>query len=649
MRPLLRSIAVRLMSSYLVIIVIISALFSYVGIRVIGDRIMGEAQRRVAESLSAGREIYGDELRAVQQSVRVTGERFFLRGALIAAPPRQLASMLGEVMRRERLDFLAVADARGRVLWRPSHPGATGDDLSSDPLVGAALGRGQPVAATAVLPEAALRRECPLLVDSARTAVVATSHARPRSDTVATAGLVLGAAAPVEDSAGRVVGVVYGGVLLNRRYDLVDRVKRVVFEDAQYRGRPLGAASLFLQDVRVATNVPLREGTRAIGTLVDADVYDQVVGRGRRWVSPTFVMDDPYLAAYEPIRDVTGRVVGMLGVGTLEEPYLDLRRSTTILFLGITLGGAALTIGLSYVMSQRLSRPVRQLVAASRRLAHGELDTKVAVPAVTEFAELAESYNAMAAALRSRDEKLHDFARRKIMESERLALIGQLAADVAHELNNPLQGIVTYSHLLRERGAASDAAKGWVEKIVLQADRSTKIIRGLLDFSRPRTPHKRPTKVNALLEECIALVENQAQFQNIEVVKQFAGDLPEVVIDPSLMQQVFLNLIINAAEAMKGGGRLALTTCHDPIAHMVEVGFVDTGHGIRPEDVDRVFEPFFTTKEVGHGTGLGLAISFGIVKEHHGAISVESEPGRGTAFTVSLPVNGAGEGRDRAA
>ncbi len=139
-------------------------------------------------------------------------------------------------------------------------------------------------------------------------------------------------------------------------------------------------------------------------------------------------------------------------------------------------------------------------------------------------------------------------------------------------------------------------------------------------------------------------MENQALFQNIEVVKQFGSDVPDVVIDPALMQQVFMNLIINAAEAMKGGGRLALTTCHDPIARMVEVGFVDTGHGIRPEDVDRVFEPFFTTKEVGHGTGLGLAISFGIVKEHRGAISVESEPGKGTAFTVSLPVNGTGEG-----
>jgi two-component system NtrC family sensor kinase len=387
-----------------------------------------------------------------------------------------------------------------------------------------------------------------------------------------------------------------------------------------------------------------KDGTRAVGTRAAADVYDQVVRLGRRWVGRAFVVDDWYIAAYEPIRNIAGGIVGMLYVGTLEAPYLEMKWSSTLLFLGITLSGAVLTVGFSYVMSQRLSDPLRQLVAASRRLAHGELDTKVAVPAVAEFAELADGFNAMAAALRKRDEKLQEFARKKIMESERLALIGQLAADVAHELNNPLQGIVTYSHLLRERGAANEAAEGWVEKIIIQADRSTKIIRGLLDFARPRTPNKRPTKVNVLLEECIALVENQALFHNIEVVKQFGADVPDVVIDPSLMQQVFLNLIINAAEAMDDGGRLALTTCHDPIARTVEVGFVDTGHGIRPDDVDRVFEPFFTTKAVGHGTGLGLAISFGIVKEHHGAISVESEIGKGTAFTVSLPVDGDGEG-----
>ena len=474
----------------------------------------------------------------------------------------------------------------------------------------------------------------------------ATPRSGERGDTVETAGMMLAAAAPIEDDAGALIGVVYGGVLINRRFDLVDRIRHVLFQDAVYRGKPIGTATVFLDDVRIATNVRNADGTRAVGTRAAADVYHQVVREGRAWVGRAFVVNDWYIAAYEPIRSSGGDVIGMLYVGTLEAPYLDLKRHSTLVFQAITLAGAVLTVGLSYVISRRFSLPLRQLAAASRRLAHGDLDATVATPAVDEFAELAGSFNAMAAALRARDEKLREFTRRKIMESERLAVIGQLAADVAHELNNPLQGIVTYSHLLRERGGPGNGANAWVEKIVTQADRCTTIIRGLLDFARPRAPNKRPAHVNGLLEECVSLVENQAHFHNIEVVKGLGADIPEVVIDPSQIQQVFINLIINAAEAMDGGGRLLLTTRYDPAEQLVEVDFADTGHGISRENLGRIFDPFFTTKAVLHGTGLGLAISYGIVKEHGGTITVESEEGRGTMFTIRLPVHGDAEERE---
>ena len=642
---MLRSIALRLMSSFLVIIVIISAVFSYVGIRFVRDRVVAEAQRRVAESMNAAREIYSEDLRSVQQVVRLTAEGVFLRQALRSGRPDRVAALLADVRRREQLDVLAITDAQGMVVVRPGEPGRVGDGRGDDPLVRAVLQQRQSVAGTQIVSATGLRRESPALEERARIRLVETPRARARTDTEETAGMMLAAAAPIRDDAGTLIGVAYGGSLLNRRFGLPDKIKEVVFENALYRGKVVGTATVFMGDVRIATNVLNADGTRAVGTRASADVYEQVVARGRPFFGRAFVVNDSYIAAYEPIRAVDSSIVGMLYVGTLEAPYTDLQRRSTLVFLGITAGGAVLTIGLSWVLSRRFSVPLRQLVLASRRLARGDLDAKVETPPVGEFAELAESFNAMAAALRKRDEKLHEFARKKIMESERLAIVGQLAADVAHELNNPLQGIVTYSHLLRERFGPDDSARAWVEKIVIQADRSTKIIRALLDFSRPRKPLKKPTKVSALLEECISLVENQALFHNIAVVKQFGADIPDVVIDPSLMQQVFMNLIINAAEAMDGIGRLALTTCYDPIAEMVEVGFVDTGHGIKPEDVDRIFEPFFTTKEVGHGTGLGLAISSGIVKEHHGAISVESEIGKGTSFIVSLPLHDSGEGQ----
>jgi two-component system NtrC family sensor kinase len=225
------------------------------------------------------------------------------------------------------------------------------------------------------------------------------------------------------------------------------------------------------------------------------------------------------------------------------------------------------------------------------------------------------------------------------MESERLALVGQLAAGVAHELNNPLQGIVTYSHLMLEHLPEGTRERDFTQKIATQANRCREIVRGLLDFSRQRKPAKRPSNPNTVLQECLALVAHQALFHNIEIVRRFADDLPAVPMDPSQMQQVFMNIIINAAEAMPDGGRLVVTTRVDARTECVEMEFTDTGCGIEEHDLERIFDPFFTTKGARHGTGLGLAVSYGIVKEHRGAIAVESEIGRGTTFTVQLPLS----------
>jgi len=277
-------------------------------------------------------------------------------------------------------------------------------------------------------------------------------------------------------------------------------------------------------------------------------------------------------------------------------------------------------------------------VSASRELAHGNLDATVEIRSNDELHELADTFNSMAVALKKRDEKLKEFARTKIMESERLAIVGQLAAGVAHELNNPMQGIVTYSYLLLEETPDGNPSRELAQKIVTQAKRCTGIVRGLLDFSRQRKPQKRSINIHNVLNDCISLVKHQSLFHNIEILPTFAPELPMVVVDPTQMQQVFMNLIINAAEAMNHGGQLRITSRVNAADKCVEIEVTDTGHGISAEHMERIFDPFFTTKEATHGTGLGLAISFGIIKEHQGTISVESEVGKGTTFTVRLPI-----------
>jgi len=327
-----------------------------------------------------------------------------------------------------------------------------------------------------------------------------------------------------------------------------------------------------------------------------------------------------------------------LYVGVLEQKYTDIGAQMVVVFLTITLAGVLVASALSYYISRRISGAIRQLVTASEAITHGNLDARADVRSRDELRELADTFNAMASALQKRDEQLRQFTVRKIMESERLALIGQLAANVAHELNNPLQGIVTYSRLLLERMPAEDASRPLIQKIVSQADRSRSIIRGLLDFSRHRMPNRQPSDVNQVLRECVALVEDQASFHNIEWIKNLSDGLPPVTIDPAQIQQVFINLMINAAEAMGNGGRLTLSTRFDRAAGTVQVEFADTGHGITADNMERIFDPFFTTKETGHAVGLGLAISYGVIKEHQGTITVQSEVGKGTTFAVQLPV-----------
>jgi len=244
----------------------------------------------------------------------------------------------------------------------------------------------------------------------------------------------------------------------------------------------------------------------------------------------------------------------------------------------------------------------------------------------------------MASALKERDERLEEYTKSKIMESERLAIIGQLAAGVAHELNNPLQGIVTYSHLLLETMPNEEWSRGNLEKIVTQANRCRDIVRGLLDFSQQKKPNKTLYDVNKVLRECVSLLESQALFHNIQIKEALDPKLPMTVIDPSQIERVFMNIIINAAEAMDGKGQLALTTRFDPAERFIEVKITDTGPGIARENLGRIFSPFFTTKDAGHGVGLGLAISYGIIREHKGTILVESEAGKGTTFIIRIPV-----------
>jgi len=227
----------------------------------------------------------------------------------------------------------------------------------------------------------------------------------------------------------------------------------------------------------------------------------------------------------------------------------------------------------------------------------------------------------------------------QLVSSEKMASLGKLAAGIAHEINNPLGGILIYSSLMMEDLPEEDTKRGDLMRIVQEAGRCKEIVKSLLEFARQTEPKMEPTDINRAISDGLFFLVNQALFHNIQIIKKFDPFLPFVRGNASQLKQVFMNIIVNAAEAMHGSGTLTIATSPAPDRKTVSIEFTDTGEGIPEENFTRIFDPFFTTKEVGKGTGLGLATSYGIVEDHGGKISVKSRVGEGTTFTIELPIH----------
>jgi two-component system NtrC family sensor kinase len=246
-----------------------------------------------------------------------------------------------------------------------------------------------------------------------------------------------------------------------------------------------------------------------------------------------------------------------------------------------------------------------------------------------ELAVLGRSFNSMVETLRR--------VQQELLHKEKLASVGQLAAGVAHEINNPLGTILLFAGVLSKGLPENDPRHDDLNMIMHETTRCKNIVADLLNFARQQEILAQETDVHALLEQVIDRIGRQPNWAQVEIVRQFSPDVPAIQADPAQLQQVFINLLNNAAEAMEGRGTITLIT-RPMDAHWVEIKVSDTGCGIPAENLDKLFSPFFTTKPAGQGTGLGLSIVYGIVKMHRGQVIVQSEVGKGTTFTITLPI-----------
>ncbi len=332
------------------------------------------------------------------------------------------------------------------------------------------------------------------------------------------------------------------------------------------------------------------------------------------------------------------KVLGVLDITmSMAEVENAARDGQARLFTFALIAIAATSLMIYWLVGRLVLRPVRRMVSVTRKVAEGDLSQKVAVDSGDEIGKLGESFNDMMG-------KLAD-AQRQLLQANKLASVGRLAAGVAHEINNPLTGVLTYSSFLLKRAEKDSEMKEDLEVIVRETKRCREIVKGLLDFSRQSVSEKRPVAVNDVVRDACRVVKNPMSMQKLAIVTNLGEDLPLIHGDGNRLQQVLVNLLVNAGDAMSdAGGTITVTT--DLVAEGVRIRVADTGCGIERQDLDKIFEPFFSTKGT-RGNGLGLAIVWGIVESHGGHLTVESEVSKGTTFTVLLPLPSSPDGDTR--
>lgn len=586
--------------------------------------------------------------------------------SLEAADDPAFAVMLEDLARRHLLDYLLFLDLHGRAIAGSTPdtpvPVATRSDW---PSVSTAIA-GSPHTTIELFSPDALAAITPELRARARQPLVPTQGAAPDTRLAEDHGMVIQTAAPVIDARGIQVGVLEAGVLLNGNLDLVDRINAIVYRDGSLPLKSRGTATLFLGDTRIATNVRLFAGERALGTRVSSAVKEQVLGRGDTWLGTAFVVNDDYVSGYEPVVDGRGERIGMLYVGFLEAPLRAAFHAAMAALFAVFVLISALGSALCLRWARSIFEPIERMNRVMQAIEKGEAGARVGPVSsrdelgrlAGEFDHLLDNLSAKQAELQrwameldhkvaERTRELHETneslrrAQRQLAMSEKLAAIGELTAGVAHEVNNPVAVIQGNLDVLRDvLGPAARPVNEEIRLIQEQADRIRQIVTKLLQFARPGdfAGYTEAVDVNEVLSDCLLLSSHSLEKRDVVVETRFMACTP-VEINRSELQQVLINLILNALQAMPEGGRLTLAS-EDWLDERGGVqGAVlricDTGHGIAAENLATIFDPFFTTKKES-GTGLGLSISYTIIERYGGRIGVTSAPGEGAQFEIRL-------------
>jgi two-component system NtrC family sensor kinase len=598
---------------------------------------------------------------------RVLGEVGASAGAVADAHALQLAlangngadgtalvALLQRYKQREQLDFINLRAPDGS-LRATDHALAAANDRRSPAFRAAADGRAG--AAIEVLTIDELAVVAPTLQARVAVPLVPTRNAAPTERATEDRAMVVLATRPVLDARGHLIAHVQAGVLLNRNLPFIDHINEIVYPQGALPFGSQGTATLFLDDVRISTNVRLfgSDGDRAVGTRVSQQVRDAVLGRGSTWLDRAFVVNDWYVSAYQPLADSAGQRVGMLYVGYLERPFTLLKyaalASIGAIFFAVMIAAAFVSMR----GARSIFAPLERMAQTMQRVEGGAGEARVgAVPSRDEVGQLAghldhlldvvaekqralERWNAeLDAKVAERTQELQN-AQAQLVRAEKLAAVGQLTASIAHEVNNPIAVIQGNLDLVRETlGEQAVPVRAELALLDAQVERMRLIVTQLLQFARPTefAGYVAAVDTARLVDDSLVLVGHLLSKTNITLLRDLRATR-QPMLNRQELQQVLVNLLVNAIHAMPDGGTLMLASS-DVSDNAIELSVTDTGPGLGPELLRELFQPFVTRKK--DGTGLGLWISRSIVERYAGELHAadRSDGVRGAVFTLRL-------------
>ena len=597
------------------------------------------------------------------------GESYVFRTSLDENNAASIQQQISDLKRAAEFTYLHIVDVSGNRLYEE---GSGGRVRSSSALLNAA--QGVATAGIEIFSADELGAEDPFLARNIELPLVQTPHARPSDRKAEDRGMMIRAIYPIKHANGKIIALLDGGVLLNQNFGFVDAIRDLVYGPGSLMPGSIGTVTVFLDDVRITTNVPLAPGERALGTRVSDEVRSKVLDQGNIWIDRAFVVNDWYISAYEPIINENGMRVGMLYSGYLEAPYRNRLWQALIILVLLFVVLMVLSAWVAIRGAKSIFKPLEAMTAVVHATRSGEAQRIGRVASQDEIGELAREFDVMLDLLQERSEQLQAWAdqledkvaertvelerknadlrhtirvlqqtRQKLVVAEKLAALGELTAGVAHEINNPTQVMLgNLDMLMAELGPALEPVQEEIELIIQQVYRIQDIINNLLQYARPNeyAGYLSDVNVNTVVRETLKLVQHLRSTNRFTIELELNATLT-VEINQQELQQVLVNLLVNAVHALpESNGKIRIIT-RDWDKRGVAIEVKDNGTGIEEDQLSHIFNPFYSTKGQGEGTGLGLSVSYGLIRRYGGTITVKSTRGVGTEFIVwllSVPV-----------